>query len=88
MALAAARLGLSEATVTRRLKALERDLGLQLFTRAANRLVPTAIGLGLAAEAREVSAAMARFRGHARPPPGRSRARRCASPRRPRSACF
>lgn len=73
MALAAARLGLSEATVTRRLKALERDLGLQLFTRAANRLVPTAIGLGLAAEASEVSAAMARFRtraASARPEPG------------------
>jgi DNA-binding transcriptional LysR family regulator len=61
MAVAAARLGLSEATVTRRLKALERDLGLQLFTRAANRLVPTAIGLGLAAQASEVAAAMARF---------------------------
>lgn len=65
MALAAARLGLSEATVTRRLKALERDLGLPLFTRAANRLVPTAIGLTLAAEAGQVGAAMQRFQARA-----------------------
>ncbi|QEL21838.1 LysR family transcriptional regulator [Bosea sp. F3-2] len=61
MAVAAAQLGLSEATVTRRLKALERDLGLQLFTREANRLVPTAIGLELAAEAGEIEAAARRF---------------------------
>ncbi|UZF93536.1 LysR family transcriptional regulator [Bosea sp. NBC_00550] len=61
MAVAAAQLGLSEATVARRLKALERDLGLQLFTREANRLAPTAIGLELAAEAREIEAAAHRF---------------------------
>ncbi len=61
MAVAAARLGLSEATVTRRLKALEKDLGLQLFIREANRLVPTAIGIELAAEAGEVEAATRRF---------------------------
>ncbi|MCU4179972.1 LysR family transcriptional regulator [Bosea sp. BH3] len=61
MALAAARLGLSEATVARRLKALERDLGVQLFMREANRLVPTAVGVELAAEARELDAAARRF---------------------------
>lgn len=61
MAVAAAQLGLSEATVARRLKALERDLGLQLFTREANRLAPTRIGLELAGEAREVEAAARRF---------------------------
>ena len=51
MAVAAAQLGLSEATVARRLKGFETALGLQLFTREANRLVPTTIGLELAAEA-------------------------------------
>lgn len=61
MAMAAAQLGLSEATVTRRLKALEKDLGLQLFIREANRLVPTAIGRELAIEAGEVEAAARRF---------------------------
>ncbi|CAH1648090.1 LysR family transcriptional regulator [Hyphomicrobiales bacterium] len=61
MAVAATELGLSEATVARRLKALEHDLGLQLFTREANRLSPTAIGLELAAEAREIEAAARRF---------------------------
>lgn len=61
MAVAATRLALSEATVTRRLKALEKDLGLQLFIREANRLVPTAIGLELAAEAGELEAAARRF---------------------------
>lgn len=61
MAMAAAQLGLSEATVTRRLKALEKDLGLQLFIREANRLVPTAIGRELAIEAGEIEAAARRF---------------------------
>lgn len=61
MALAAARLGLSEATIARRLKVLERDLNLQLFTREANRLAPTAVGLELAAEARDIEAAVRRF---------------------------
>lgn len=70
MAVAATQLGLSEATVARRLKALERDLGLPLFTREANRLAATAIGLELAAEAGEVEAAARRFAiraGAARP---------------------
>ncbi len=61
MAVAAAQLGLSEATVARRLKALERDLGLQLFMREANRLVPTSAGSQLADEAREVDTAAHRF---------------------------
>ncbi|WP_353186042.1 LysR family transcriptional regulator [Bosea sp. (in: a-proteobacteria)] len=61
MAVAAARLRLSEATVARRLKALEKDLGLQLFIREANRLIPTAIGRELAIEAGEVEAAARRF---------------------------
>ncbi|MCO5093010.1 LysR family transcriptional regulator [Bosea sp. (in: a-proteobacteria)] len=61
MAVAAARLGLSEATVARRLKGLEARLGLQLFTREANRLAPTAIGTELAVEADRVEAAVKRF---------------------------
>lgn len=65
LALAATRLNLSEATVARRLKALERELGLQLFQRAANRLVPTRIGTELAAEAADVEAAARRFASRA-----------------------
>lgn len=61
MAVAAVRLGLSEATVARRLKALEGDLGLQLFMREANRLVPTPAGSELAVEALEFDAAAHRF---------------------------
>lgn len=61
MAVAAAQLGLSEATVARRLKGLESGLGLQLFTREANRLAPTMIGMELAAEAGLVEAAAKRF---------------------------
>ena len=61
MAVAAAQLGLSEATIARRLKGLETGLGLQLFTREANRLVPTIIGVELAAEAALVEAAAKRF---------------------------
>ncbi|MCT4495904.1 LysR family transcriptional regulator [Bosea minatitlanensis] len=61
MAVAAARLGLSEATVARRLKALEKDLGLQLFLREANRLVPTGAGCALAVEAAAIAAATRRF---------------------------
>lgn len=61
MAMAAAQLGLSEATVARRLKGLESELGLQLFTREANRLVPTLIGTELAAEAALVETAARRF---------------------------
>jgi DNA-binding transcriptional LysR family regulator len=65
MAVAAARLGLSEATVARRLKGLETRLGLQLFTREANRLAPTAIGTELAVEAGLVEAAARRFAARA-----------------------
>lgn len=61
MAVAAAQLGLSEATIARRLKGLETALGLQLFTREANRLVPTIVGVELAAEAALVEAAAKRF---------------------------
>jgi DNA-binding transcriptional LysR family regulator len=61
MAVAAAQLGLSEATVARRLKGLESGLGLQLFTREANRLALTSIGMELAAEAGLVEAAAKRF---------------------------
>ena len=66
LALAAARLGLSEATIARRLKALERDLGLALFHRGPNRLIATATGAALAAEAALVADAMARFSSRAR----------------------
>jgi DNA-binding transcriptional LysR family regulator len=58
---AAAQLELSEATVARRLKGFETALGLQLFTREANRLVPTTVGLELAAEAALVETAARRF---------------------------
>ncbi len=61
MAMAAEQLGLSEATVARRLKGFETELGLQLFTREANRLVPTAIGMELSAEAGLVESAARRF---------------------------
>lgn len=61
MAVAAAQLGLSEATVARRLKGFETELGLQLFIREANRLVPTVVGMELAAEAALVEAAAKRF---------------------------
>ncbi|HEY5793869.1 MAG TPA: LysR family transcriptional regulator [Bosea sp. (in: a-proteobacteria)] len=66
LALAAVRLGLSEATIARRLKAFERDLGLLLFRRAANRLIPTAAGTELAREAALVAAAATRFASCAR----------------------
>lgn len=66
LALAAVRLGLSEATIARRLKAFERELGLLLFRRAANRLIPTAAGTELAREAALVAAAAERFASCAR----------------------
>lgn len=66
LALAAVRLRLSEATIARRLKAFERELGLLLFRRAANRLIPTAAGVELAREASLVAAAAARFASCAR----------------------
>ena len=66
LALAAVRLGLSEATAARRLKAFERRLGLLLFRRGANRLIPTEAGAALAREAGDVAAAVARFASRAR----------------------
>lgn len=66
LALAADRLGLSEATIARRLKAFERELGLPLFRRGANRLIPTSAGMELAREAAGVAAAAARFASRAR----------------------
>lgn len=66
LALAAVRLGLSEATTARRLKAFERRLGLQLFRRGANRLIPTEAGAALAREAEGVASAVARFASRAR----------------------
>jgi len=65
LALAAAALGLSETTVARRLKAFEAQLGLTLFTRGANRLIPTQIGLSLAADAASIADAIARFSARA-----------------------
>lgn len=65
LALAATRLGLSEATVARRLKALESELRLQLFRREANRLTLTPTGSELFAHASEVEAAARRFASHA-----------------------
>lgn len=61
LALAASALGLSETTVARRLKAFEARLGLPLFKRGANRLIPTQIGLALAADAAAAAEAIARF---------------------------
>jgi DNA-binding transcriptional LysR family regulator len=66
LALAAVRLGLSEATIARRLKSFERELGLLLFRRGANRLSLTAAGMELAREAGLVAAAAARFASCAR----------------------
>lgn len=66
LALAAVRLRLSEATIARRLKILERDLGLLLFRRGANRLIPTEAGAALAREANHVAAAAERFASRAR----------------------
>ncbi|MET3892273.1 DNA-binding transcriptional LysR family regulator [Bosea sp. OAE506] len=66
LALAAVRLGLSEATTARRLKAFERRLGLLLFRRGANRLIPTEAGAALAREAEGVATAVARFASRAR----------------------
>lgn len=61
LALAAATLGLSETTVARRLKAFEARLGLPLFRRGANRLIPTEIGLSLAADAAAIAESVARL---------------------------
>jgi DNA-binding transcriptional LysR family regulator len=41
---AAQKMGLTQSTVTRQIKALERDLGIALFDRVGNRVVPTKEG--------------------------------------------
>lgn len=51
--------GCSQPTIGRRLKALERDLGLTLHERHANRIVLTPAGLTIAAEAERMAAAAA-----------------------------
>ena len=56
---AAATLGCSQPTIGRRLKALERDLGLTLHERHANRIVLTAAGRAIAAEAARMADAAA-----------------------------
>jgi DNA-binding transcriptional LysR family regulator len=66
LALAATQLGLSEATIARRLKTFERELGLLLFQRGANRLIPTPAGAELARDADQVAAAVQRFAGRAK----------------------
>jgi DNA-binding transcriptional LysR family regulator len=66
LAVAAVALGLSETTVARRLKAFETRLGLPLFRRGANRLIPTELGLALAADAAAVAEAVARLETRAK----------------------
>lgn len=63
---AALALGLSETTVARRLKAFETALGVGLFTRGANRLIPTEAGVAMAAEAAQAAQAIARLGASAR----------------------
>ncbi len=72
---AAEALGCSQPTIGRRLKVLERDLGLTLHERHANRIVLTAAGRAIAAEAGRMAAAAAgldqaaRALGRAEPEP-------------------
>jgi DNA-binding transcriptional LysR family regulator len=66
LAVAAVALGLSETTVARRLKTFEARLGLPLFRRGANRLIPTELGLALAADAAAVAEAVARLETRAK----------------------
>lgn len=66
LAVAAAALGLSEATLARRIKAFEARLGLALFRRTANRLILTETGAALARDAAETAAAVERFASRAR----------------------
>lgn len=66
LALAALRLRLSEATIARRLKTFERELGVLLFRRTANRLILTETGAELAQEAGRVAEAAARFASRAK----------------------
>lgn len=58
---AVAATGLSLSTVTRRLRALEETLGLDLFRRGPNRLEPTTAGLRLAEAAAPMAAAAERL---------------------------
>lgn len=66
LAVAAVALGLSEATLARRIKAFEARLGIALFQRTANRLILTATGAALARDATEVAAAVERFANRAK----------------------
>ncbi|MEQ8601913.1 MAG: LysR family transcriptional regulator [Marivibrio sp.] len=56
---AARRLGVDQTTVSRRLKALERDLGAQLFHRGDGRLTPTRAGETLLVQAEAAESAVA-----------------------------
>ncbi len=53
---AAARLGVSQPTLTRQVRALERQLGVELFRRSRTGAVPTAAGAELVARAAELLA--------------------------------
>ncbi|TCR66513.1 LysR family transcriptional regulator [Bosea sp. BK604] len=66
LVLAAAALGLSDATLARRIKAFEARLGVPLFRRTANRLVLTEAGAALAADAAEIASGVERFVNRAR----------------------
>jgi len=59
---AARKLGQSQPTIGRHIKALESALGVDLFTRAARGLVPTEAGLEILDYAREMEQAAARLR--------------------------
>lgn len=59
---AARKLGQSQPTIGRHIKALESALGVDLFTRAARGLVPTDAGLEILDYAREMEQAAARLR--------------------------
>ncbi|WP_181832925.1 LysR family transcriptional regulator [Bosea caraganae] len=66
LAVAALALGLSEATLARRLKAFEAKLGVPLFRRTANRLILTEAGTALAGDAAEIAARVDRFMSRAK----------------------
>ncbi len=63
---AALRLGLSQPQVSRRVRALEGTLGLELFVRTPRRTVLTDVGERLLEDARDTLAAVERLRDHAR----------------------
>lgn len=58
---AARRLGVDQATVTRRVRALESSLGVRLFDRLTTGSVPTAAGLELAERAERIEAEVLRL---------------------------